>query len=310
MKTVLSVFLVLAVLGVAAWVSFPGVFSGIPTVPAQPTAVPVQVQPTAGPIQVQPTAGPAQVQPTTVPVQVLPSAPSTYTVAAGDNSYSIAQKLGITVEELKKANPSILDWNVIYTGQVLQLPVSSVQAQPTAVPVQAAPTTAPVNFGRGNMPAAVDIATGCALLGEDPDFVGTVCFPRMFEKPAYTIPVYEGGFTIIALGNGAINGVKFQTDDWGTIGNLVTIPGKLDDGTTPRDLNSMKFVLDAGTYIPGAVGVTSLWAPEDMLKAADKAAENMVSNAPNCGANACNLVKIWMFDWNTKTFTLLKEVRK
>ncbi len=46
---------------------------------------------------------------------------STYTVKSGDNLTSIAKKLGISVEELAKAN-NIKNYNLINVGQVLKIP--------------------------------------------------------------------------------------------------------------------------------------------------------------------------------------------
>ncbi|OAA31337.1 hypothetical protein AT15_07520 [Kosmotoga arenicorallina S304] len=46
-----------------------------------------------------------------------------YIVQSGDTLWTIAQAYGISVEELKKANPKVED-NVIYTGQELKIPIS------------------------------------------------------------------------------------------------------------------------------------------------------------------------------------------
>jgi len=46
----------------------------------------------------------------------------TYTVQAGDSLWSIAQKFGVTLEKLIAANPQIKDPNLIYPGQVINIP--------------------------------------------------------------------------------------------------------------------------------------------------------------------------------------------
>ncbi len=48
-----------------------------------------------------------------------------YVVQRGDTMYAIAQRYGITLDELKKANPQIPDYNLIYSGQIINVPVSS-----------------------------------------------------------------------------------------------------------------------------------------------------------------------------------------
>jgi len=47
----------------------------------------------------------------------------TYIIRSGDTLWTIAQAYGISVEELKKANPTIKD-DIIYTGQEINIPVS------------------------------------------------------------------------------------------------------------------------------------------------------------------------------------------
>lgn len=45
-----------------------------------------------------------------------------YTLQAGDDPYYIAQQYGTTVEELKKINPNVKDWNNIQVGATLNVP--------------------------------------------------------------------------------------------------------------------------------------------------------------------------------------------
>ncbi len=70
---------------------------------------------------------------------VLPTAAShaqsanTYTVQPGDNLYRIALKFGTTVAAIQQAN-GIANGNLIFVGQVLQIPTGSAPVPPTSVP--------------------------------------------------------------------------------------------------------------------------------------------------------------------------------
>jgi LysM repeat protein len=59
--------------------------------------------------------------PTAVPVVIEPEE-LTYTVAAGDLLGSIAQRFGLTLDELLAANPQITDPNTIQVGDVVTIP--------------------------------------------------------------------------------------------------------------------------------------------------------------------------------------------
>lgn len=50
---------------------------------------------------------------------------STYTVESGDTLYAIAQKFGLTLNEVKKANPQIADYNLIHSGDIINIPQRS-----------------------------------------------------------------------------------------------------------------------------------------------------------------------------------------
>jgi LysM repeat protein len=51
-----------------------------------------------------------------------------YTIVAGDDDYLIAQKNGITKEELRKLNPDVKDWNNLQPGQALNIPMEETEA--------------------------------------------------------------------------------------------------------------------------------------------------------------------------------------
>ncbi|MFN3215241.1 MAG: LysM peptidoglycan-binding domain-containing protein [Acidimicrobiales bacterium] len=59
--------------------------------------------------------------PTAVPVVIEPEE-LTYTVEAGDLLGSIAQRFGLTLDELLAANPQITDPNTIQVGDVVTIP--------------------------------------------------------------------------------------------------------------------------------------------------------------------------------------------
>lgn len=144
----------------------------------------------------------------------------------------------------------------------------------------------------------------CAVLGEDPDFVGFFCLPRTESVPDYTIPVYEGGFSLVALGSGSFNG-QAVAPVGPTVGHIVFLPGKLADGSTPADLNE-KVVL--AKYVPGFVGVTTIFVNTpyaEALSSAQKAIDNMLLNAPNCGQEACKTVYGWK--WENGKLVLVGE---
>lgn len=59
--------------------------------------------------------------PTTPP----PTSGTTYTVQKGDTLRKIADRIGVTVDDILKVNPQIANANVIYVGQVINLPASA-----------------------------------------------------------------------------------------------------------------------------------------------------------------------------------------
>lgn len=60
-----------------------------------------------------------------VPVPPPPSGGTTYTVQKGDTLRKIADRLGVTVNDILKINPQITNANVIYVGQVINLPAAA-----------------------------------------------------------------------------------------------------------------------------------------------------------------------------------------
>lgn len=53
----------------------------------------------------------------------IPAIATTHTVAAGDSLWKIAKTYQVGLSEIKAANPQILDFDRIYPGDVIQIPV-------------------------------------------------------------------------------------------------------------------------------------------------------------------------------------------
>lgn len=111
------------------------------TIGAVATPTPGGTATTATPlvlVEITPVASPtaAPPSPTAGPV----GAPITYTIQPGDSLSSIAQKFGITVDELVKAN-NIENPNEIFAGQELTIPPP--KAGGTGQTEEATPTKAP-----------------------------------------------------------------------------------------------------------------------------------------------------------------------
>lgn len=87
--------------------------------------------------------------PTAVPVVVEPEE-LTYTVEAGDLLGSIAQRFGLTLDELLAANPQIADPNTIQVGDVVTIP----EAPDEAAPADAAADPASVDSSGTADPAS------------------------------------------------------------------------------------------------------------------------------------------------------------
>jgi LysM repeat protein len=68
-----------------------------------------------------PSGNAVPVPPPTTP----PSSGTTYTVQKGDTLRKIADRIGVTVNDILKVNPKITNANVIYVGQVINLPAAA-----------------------------------------------------------------------------------------------------------------------------------------------------------------------------------------
>ena len=79
--------------------------------------------------------------------------PRTYTVASGDTLSSIAVQLGVSLSALETANPQITDDNVIYVGEVINVPAP--------VPLPSPPTGSQgLDYAGGIIPGAAIKAAG------------------------------------------------------------------------------------------------------------------------------------------------------
>jgi LysM repeat protein len=101
----------------------------------------------APPVAVEPVYRPAPMPPVVQPVVVTePSETTTYVVQKGDMLSVIAQRYGVTVQEIMRIN-QLSDPNVIRVGQRLQLPGSIELDQPRQVAPRAQSAAAPVTGG-------------------------------------------------------------------------------------------------------------------------------------------------------------------
>lgn len=169
------------------------------------------------------------------------------------------------------------------------------EPEPTKVPEE--PASSP------ELPEVAEALGASVLTGENGRAIGHVFFPNLEGAPTVNIAVDEGGFTIIALGKGAVN------DYWvspvaADIGHVVLIKGRTPDGDTPDDLNN---TVEMYGYIPGHVGVTQIYESEESVSEAKAAGTNMHS-APNCGSEGCNDVYVW--ELTTGGLELLAETHK
>ncbi|MDE3095414.1 MAG: LysM peptidoglycan-binding domain-containing protein [Chloroflexota bacterium] len=69
---------------------------------------------------------------------------SMYTVKSGDTLAGIAQRLGISLQDLRAANPSI-NPSTLSVGQTIKLPAGAAAATPAAVPATDTPGPAPTD---------------------------------------------------------------------------------------------------------------------------------------------------------------------
>jgi LysM repeat protein len=105
-----------------------------------PTFTPAPIFPTAGPPPQFPTAAPPPVYPTAAPP---PTSLSNYTIQRGDTLSGIAARYNTTAATLAQLN-NIVNPNLIYAGQVIQVPGAVVQP-PAPPPAQ--PIIHPVDIG-------------------------------------------------------------------------------------------------------------------------------------------------------------------
>lgn len=207
----------------------------------------------------------------------------------------VASDSGATPSPSNPVEVTRIVTEVIEVTRIVEVEVTPVPS-PTVVP-----TATPVN--------AEDflIDPSCILLQDGDVKLGTACFPRDVETPDYRIPVAEGGFSFVALGSGELDGKDIGpvAED---IGHIILFVGSKPDGSTPRDLNQGVTLSD---YIAGSVAVTHITRAteyDDALDEVQKHAEGMLEDAPSCGAEACNEVYFWIWDWEKGEYKLIEKL--
>jgi len=63
--------------------------------------------------------------PTTAPSEGPVASPHLYKIKAGDSLAKIANKFGVTVQQILDANPNITNPNNIFVGQIIVIPPST-----------------------------------------------------------------------------------------------------------------------------------------------------------------------------------------
>ena len=80
-------------------------------------------------------------QPSTDPSTSLCVPGKTYTIVSGDTAYDVAQRYGITLDQLKAANCQVCDWELIHPGLQLIIPYGS--SKPSSPPPGEHPSPPP-----------------------------------------------------------------------------------------------------------------------------------------------------------------------
>jgi LysM repeat protein len=76
---------------------------------------------------------------------------STYVVRAGDTFSKIARHYGVSVKKLCEANPQISNINLLYVGQVINIPGVSIVRAPTKEPAPLSYGMVPANAPKGKI---------------------------------------------------------------------------------------------------------------------------------------------------------------
>ena len=129
--TAIAVIAILA-LGVAAVLFLPGLLNkGSGSHTPAPSVLAPSVRPSAassGLASVVPTVAPSAIPtavPTTAPSEGPVASPHLYKIKAGDSLAKIANKFGVTVQQILDANPNITNPNNIFVGQIIVIPPST-----------------------------------------------------------------------------------------------------------------------------------------------------------------------------------------
>lgn len=113
--------------------------------------------------------------------------------------------------------------------------------------------------------------------------------------------VPEGGFTYFSMGEGviAIDGVALELPGEHGLNYLVVFRGRIDDGLVDSDLNETAEVTD---FVPGH----AIWSimPPGAYVSKDWFRQQLVvsttTGGTNCGATGCSLVKVVLFDVDSR----------
>jgi LysM repeat protein len=134
---------------------------------------------------------PSDVSPTPNPG----GAPSTYTVQRGDWFYAIARKSGVTVEALQAANPGV-NPNLLFPGQVLNIPGAGPTPQPSATNTPATGGATPTGT-TGGKPSRYTVQPGDTLYSIAIRFNTTIYGLQIANHLASPHFIYPGQVLVI-----------------------------------------------------------------------------------------------------------------
>lgn len=113
------------------------------------------------------TAPDTAIEPTTPTAPTEPSTPKTHVVVPGDTLSAIAAAHGVPTDAVIAANPQIADPNLIYPGDVVNIPSSTTgsdaPAMPSTTPGTETPADAPASPPSGGLPTSAAEANGTHL---------------------------------------------------------------------------------------------------------------------------------------------------
>ncbi len=227
------------------------------------------------------TPPPTTAPPTAEPTQAPPSGEQSYVVRHGDSLASIARRYGTTVNAIAQRN-GIINPNYIYVGQVLIIPGSAQNPQPTAVPPTAVPTQSPAQPTAVPTAAPTQPPAATPTTAPLPTAVPTVAPTATPVPPTATPPpannaAFQLGGQSHHLNNPELmknigmDWIKFQ-HKWGVGNGPGSVAGRISDAHA-KGLKVLMAIpgadhnnIDFNMYIEFVRGVAALPDPPDAIE--------------------------------------------